>query len=115
MANSKRKIWIGASVLVLAAAGVLYAGGIVPPRGETAGTIAPADRYQDSQVSSSDVKTGDQSTAKMMQTDSFQGPSTSSAAQQAQADASAQANIAAGSAAHAAAAGAAMSAAKSAA
>ncbi|HSM95962.1 MAG TPA: hypothetical protein VLT91_07960, partial [Rhizomicrobium sp.] len=73
--NSKTKIWVGASVLVLAAAGVLVAGGIVPPKGETAGTIVPADRYQNSQVSSSDVKTGDQSTAKMMQTDSFQGPS----------------------------------------
>ena len=103
--NSKRKIWIGASVLVLAAAGVLYAGGIIPPQGETAGTIAPADRYQDSQVTNSDVKTGDQSTAKMMQTDSFQGDnSQNSAAQQASADAASQANSAASSAAHAAAA-----------
>ena len=80
MANTlsgKSKIWIGASVLVLAAAGVLVAGHYYTPNGkETAGTIVPAERYRSAQVSSSDVKLGDQSTAQSMQTDAYQQAAT---------------------------------------
>ena len=67
--SSKTKIWIGASVLVLAAAGVLVAGGYLPPNGkETAGTIVPAERYRAAQVGSSDVKLGDKTIPQVMQT-----------------------------------------------
>jgi len=70
--QSKRKLLIGVSAVAVAA-GVLWVGQYYPPKnGETAGTIVPAHRYQAKQVSDADVALGDNSTALMMQTDSFQ-------------------------------------------
>src|ERR1700759_825053 len=98
--NSKRKIWIGASVLVLAAAGVLVAGQYYPPHGAmTSGTIAPAERYHNAQVGDNDVKTGDSSTAQMMQTDQFTQAVNSQAASNAASSNAAQSNAAASNAA----------------
>ena len=42
-----------------------------PPRGETAGTIAPAERYRATQIDTQDVVLGDDSVPKLMQTDAF--------------------------------------------
>ncbi|HEX6794889.1 MAG TPA: hypothetical protein VF304_13650 [Casimicrobiaceae bacterium] len=55
-----RKIWIGGGVAV-AAAIVVAATGLFPPNAnETAGTIAPAQRYQATPISAGDVKLGTQ-------------------------------------------------------
>ena len=93
---SKRNLWIGTSVLALAAGGVFYvATGWPLSGGQAAGTIVPAERYRVEQVSSSDVKLGDKSVADVMQTDSFQEMSnqsqTSQAASQSAHQASSQA------------------------
>ena len=73
---SKRKIWVGASVLALVAAGALFAGQYIPLKSnETAGTIVPAERYRVQQVGNTDVKLGDKTMPQLMQTDSFQAVS----------------------------------------
>lgn len=66
--SSKRKIWIGVAV---AAAAALLVGHYVfdlPSGGENlSGTVAPAQRYRAPQVSSADVKLGDQSISQLLQ------------------------------------------------
>ncbi|MDZ4730000.1 MAG: hypothetical protein SH820_08680, partial [Xanthomonadales bacterium] len=57
----------------LAFAAVMVLSGAWPPgEGNMAGTIAPAERYQSDQISDEDVVLGDESVAKIMQTDEFE-------------------------------------------
>src|SRR5215218_5279243 len=72
VSNNSKFVVVGAAVLV-AAVGAYGLGRIYPPQGGgTAGTIAPANRYQVSQVSSADVTLGDTSVPQLMQTDAFE-------------------------------------------
>jgi hypothetical protein len=60
-------------VLALAAVAVLFASKQWPPVDENvSGTIMPAERYQEDQISEEDVVLGDESVAKIMQTDEFE-------------------------------------------
>ena len=59
--NSNRLMLAGAALIVVAG-GAYYVGRVYPPRGdETAGTIAPAERYHSAQVQDTDVSLGDNS------------------------------------------------------
>ena len=73
--QNKKFLLAGVAVAVMAA-GALYVGGVYPPAGDqAAGTIAPAERFHAPQVQATDVKLGDQGTAKLMQTDAFEAMS----------------------------------------
>jgi hypothetical protein len=59
--------------IVVALVTVMVMSGYYPPGNENlSGTIAPAERYQSDQISESDVVLGDESVAKIMQTDEFE-------------------------------------------
>ena len=70
-ANNRKYLMSGAAV-VLIAAGAYGVGRVYPPLGPSAGTIAPADRYQSPQVTEADVNLGDTSVPELMQTDAFE-------------------------------------------
>ena len=70
--SNNAKMGIALAALVAVAGGLYTAGRINPPSGETAGTIAPADRYHSSQVSSGDITLGDNAVPILMQTDAFE-------------------------------------------
>ena len=70
-ANNRKYLATGAAILVVAA-GAYGLGRVYPPLGPSAGTIAPAERYQSSQVGEGDVTLGDTSVAELMQTDVFE-------------------------------------------
>ena len=57
--SNNAKMGVAAACLILVAAGAYSIGRVYPPMGNSAGTIAPADRYRDAQVSSSDITLGD--------------------------------------------------------
>ena len=68
--NSKTTAII--AILAIAIAVVAYFGVKYPIQGDDAtGTIAPADRYRGDQISSDDVKLGDEAIAEVMQTDFY--------------------------------------------
>src|SRR5262249_34270622 len=115
---SKGKLLIGAAVLALVAGGVFVASQHFPAKtGTTAGTVAPMERYHNSQVGEHDVTTGDTTIPNIMQTDSFQDLSkntqaaSAAASQASAAAASSAASMAASNAAAQAAAAAASQAA----
>ena len=72
ISNNTRIVVAGAAVLVVA--GAAYGiGRVYPPQGGGAsGTIAPADRYQVSQVGTADIVLGDTTVPQLMQTDVFE-------------------------------------------
>src|SRR6478736_5017646 len=47
-------------------------GRVYPPLGPSAGTVAPAERYVNSQVGQGDVTLGDTAVPELMQTDAFE-------------------------------------------
>ena len=70
-ANNRKYLMSGAAIL-LVAAGAYGLGRVYPPLGPSAGTIAPAERYQSSQVGEGDVTLGDTAVPELMQTDAFE-------------------------------------------
>lgn len=61
------------SVVAVLAVGVYVVGENSPvSNGESAGTIAPVERYRENQVTDADVSTGDQSVSLLMQTDAYE-------------------------------------------
>src|SRR5262245_11468075 len=72
--SSNAKLGVAATGLVaVLAIGAVAVGTLQPPfGGESAGTIAPAERYRAAQVTTSDVTLGDDSVPLLMQTDIFQ-------------------------------------------
>src|SRR6187549_2207251 len=70
-ANNRKYLMSGAAI-VLVAIGAYGLGRVYPPLGPSAGTIAPADRYQSAQVTEADVTLGDTSVPELMQTDAFE-------------------------------------------
>ncbi|MGH8191856.1 MAG: hypothetical protein ACREP2_10460, partial [Rhodanobacteraceae bacterium] len=75
MTTKKKALVTGLAIaIVVVAGGVAYFGNGLPSgnREMAAATIAPAHRYEASQVSSSDIQLGDQSVAKFVQTDTYQ-------------------------------------------
>src|SRR5215469_3364739 len=69
--NNRRMILTAASVLVVGV-GAYGLGRVYPPLGPSSGTIAPAQRYVNSQVSDKDVTLGDTAVPELMQTDAFE-------------------------------------------
>src|SRR5678815_6031918 len=71
VSNNSKFLVSGAAILIVA--GAAYGvGRIYPPQGGlSSGTIAPAERYQVSQVGTADVVLGDTSVPQLMQTDAF--------------------------------------------
>ena len=70
--RSRRSIWIGGGVAVAAVVAVAFFTIGYPPDGRnSAGTVAPAQRYRAEQPKAGDVKLGDQSVAQLMQTEAF--------------------------------------------
>ncbi|HEY9400792.1 MAG TPA: hypothetical protein VIP76_04765, partial [Luteimonas sp.] len=70
--TNKKALVIGLAASIVAVAGGVALFGDRLPHGNqemAAGTIAPAQRYQASQVTADDVKLGDQSSAQFMQTE----------------------------------------------
>ncbi|MGH8164913.1 MAG: hypothetical protein ACREP1_11340, partial [Rhodanobacteraceae bacterium] len=63
-----------ALAIVVVAGGVAYMGDMFPHGANemAAATIAPAHRYQASQVDGNDIKLGNQDAAKFVQTDAYQ-------------------------------------------
>jgi hypothetical protein len=59
-------------MVALLAVGAVTIGAILPPvGGQSAGTIAPVERYRSAQVTDSDVTLGDNAVPLLMQTDAF--------------------------------------------
>ena len=70
--SNNAKLGIAAtSMVALLAVGAVTIGSISPPNGESAGTIAPVERYRSAQVTDSDVTLGDDAVPLLMQTDAF--------------------------------------------
>ena len=69
--NQNKKYIIIGSLIAVTAIGAYGLGRVYPPRGPSAGTVGPADRYISSQVGDSDVNLGDTSVADLVQTDAF--------------------------------------------
>src|SRR6185369_17462912 len=71
--SNNSKIIVAGAAIVVAAVAAYGLGRVYPPQGaSTSGTIAPADRYQVSQVASTDIVLGDTSVPTLMQTDAFE-------------------------------------------
>ena len=71
--SNNAKLGIAAtSMVALLAVGAVAIGSISPPfGGESAGTIAPVERYRSAQVTDSDVTLDDDAVPLLMQTDAF--------------------------------------------
>ena len=71
--SNNSKLLVAAAAVTVAALAAYGLGRIYPPHGApSSGTIAPAERYQVSQVGSGDVVLGDTSVPALMQTDAFE-------------------------------------------
>ena len=71
--SNRRRVVAAGALAVLVAGGAYYVGRVYPPRpAMTVGTIAPANRYRDSQIQASDVALGDNAVPLLMQTDAFE-------------------------------------------
>ena len=70
--SNNAKMGIAATCLAVVAVGAYSIGRVFPPIGESAGTIAPAERYRSSQVGAEDITLGDNSVPLLMQTDTFE-------------------------------------------
>ena len=71
--NTGNKMGMLIAVFAVVIAAVAYFGVKYPvPEEQTAGTIAPAERYRGEQISSDDVQLADESVAQVMQTDVYQ-------------------------------------------
>src|SRR5579863_2230700 len=71
--SNSSKLAIAATGLVLFGGGAyMYTQAFPPSGGTVAGTISPAQRYRNSQVSAADVTLGDSAVPRLMQTDAFQ-------------------------------------------
>jgi len=71
-ASNNRKYLVSTAIVMAVAVGAYGVGRVYPPLGETAGTIAPSERYVAAQVGENDVTLGDTSVAELMQTDAFE-------------------------------------------
>src|SRR6185437_11574480 len=69
--NNRKMILTSAAVLVVGL-GAYGLGRVYPPLGPSSGTVAPAQRYVNSQVGEQDVTLGDTSVPQLMQTDAFE-------------------------------------------
>jgi hypothetical protein len=69
--GSRRKLWAGGAVAVLAVGVALIAFDYPPKSQDVTGTIAPAERYRAPQATTEPVKLGDQTIAQLMQNDGF--------------------------------------------
>ena len=69
--NNGKMILTSAAVIAVGL-GAYGLGRVYPPLGPSAGTIAPAQRYVSSQLTSSDVTLGDTAVPQLMQTDAFE-------------------------------------------
>src|SRR3954463_2002865 len=71
-AFQNRKTLITTAGVLVVGAGAYGLGRVYPPLGPSAGTVAPAERYVQSQVGEGDVTLGDTAVPELMQTDAFE-------------------------------------------
>src|SRR5258708_29273666 len=69
--NNRRMILTSAAILAVGV-GAYGLGRVYPPLGPSAGTIGPAQRYVNAQVTEKDVTLGDTAVPEIMQTDAFE-------------------------------------------
>ena len=71
--NNKSRMAAIVGMFTVVIAAVAYFGVKYPiPGDQASGTIAPAERYRGEQISSDDIVLGDESVARVMQTDVYQ-------------------------------------------
>ena len=70
--NQSQKMYLVTAGVLAFGVAAYGLGRVYPPLGPSAGTIAPAQRYQASQVGEADVTLGDTSIPELMQTDAFE-------------------------------------------
>src|SRR3954469_23079328 len=70
--NNQRKMYLTTAGVLAFGVAAYGLGRVYPPMGPSAGTVAPAQRYVQSQVGEADVTLGDTSVPELMQTDAFQ-------------------------------------------
>ena len=70
--SNKRKMYLTTAGVLAFGVAAYGLGRVYPPMGPSAGTIAPADRYQSAQIGDSDVTLGDTAVPELMQTDAFE-------------------------------------------
>src|SRR5881628_1687453 len=70
--SHNRKLILTSAAVIAVGLGAYGLGRVYPPLGPSAGTIAPAQRYVSSQLTSSDVTLGDTAVPQLMQTDAFE-------------------------------------------
>ena len=70
--TNQNRMYLTIAGILAVGVGAYGLGRVYPPLGQSAGTVAPAQRYVSSQVSDADVTLGDTSVPELMQTDAFQ-------------------------------------------
>jgi len=70
--SNNRKMFITGAAILAVGVGAYGLGRVYPPLGPSAGTVGPAERYVNSQVSDKDVTLGDTSVPELMQSDAFE-------------------------------------------
>src|SRR5689334_22328685 len=70
--SNNRKLILTGSAVIAVGLGAYGLGRVYPPLGPSAGTVAPAERYVQSQVGEGDVTLGDTAVPELMQTDAFE-------------------------------------------
>src|SRR5436309_15892265 len=70
--SNKSKMYLTTAGVLVFGVAAYGLGRVYPPMGPSAGTVAPAQRYVQSQVGEADVTLGDTSVPELMQTDAFQ-------------------------------------------
>src|SRR3954463_8510916 len=70
--TNTNRMYLTTAVVLAVGVGAYGLGRVYPPLGPSAGTVAPAERYVQSQVGAGDVTLGDTSVPELMQTDAFE-------------------------------------------
>jgi hypothetical protein len=70
--SNQQKMYLTTAAVLAFGVAAYGLGRVYPPLGPSAGTVAPAQRYVNSQVSEADVTLGDTSVPELMQTDAFE-------------------------------------------
>src|SRR6478672_8039405 len=70
--SNQQKMYLTTAAVLAFGVAAYGLGRVYPPLGPSAGTVAPAERYVNSQVGEADVTLGDTSVPELMQTDAFE-------------------------------------------
>src|SRR4029078_7933740 len=70
--SNQQKMYLTTAAVLAFGVAAYGLGRVYPPLGPSAGTVAPPERYVNSQVREGDVRLGDPSVPELMQTDAFE-------------------------------------------